>query len=110
MAKQVKNKIKNSNPLGYVLIFAGIISLYFHRNTADPFNAPKLWLLIVSSAWLSGYLMNFRKKNETPRTNDQKILSYLLVAFQLAALWALVFSDVKITAFFGTKNIASDSI
>ena len=101
MAKQVRTKIKTSNPLGYVFVFAGIISLYFHRNTADPFNAPKLWLLIVSSAWLSGYLLNFRKKNETPKNNNQKSLSYLLIAFQLAALWALVMSDVKITAFFG---------
>jgi O-antigen ligase len=101
MAKLVKTKSKNSNPLAYALIFAGIISLYFHRKTADPFNAPKLWLLIVSSAWISGYLLNFRKKNETLRTNNQKILNYLLVAFQLAAMWALINSDVKITAFFG---------
>jgi len=101
MAKQVKTNIKISNPLGYVLIFAGVISLYFHRNTADPFNAPKLWLLIVSTAWLSGYLLNFRKKNEAPATNNQKNLRNLLIVFQLAALWALICSDVKITAFFG---------
>jgi len=101
MAKKVKTNIKISNPIGYALIFAGVISLYFHRNTADPFNAPKLWLLIVSTAWLSGYLLNFRKKNEAPATNNQKNLRNLLIVFQLAALWALICSDVKITAFFG---------
>lgn len=100
MAKQ-SIKSKQRNILKISLIFAGVISLYFHRSAADPFNAPKLWLLIMATAWLCGYLFIFRGKSLSLQDTNLKVLRYLLLIFLIALLWAFLSSDVKLTAFFG---------
>ena len=42
---QVKSN-KDSN-LKLVLVFAALITLYFNSKIQDPFNSPKLWLLLI---------------------------------------------------------------
>jgi O-antigen ligase len=100
MVKQ-SMKSKQKNFLKISLIFAGVISLYFHRSAADPFNAPKLWLLIMATAWLCGYLFIFRSKFFSVEDMNLKVLRYLLLIFLAALIWAFLSSDVKLTAFFG---------
>jgi purine-cytosine permease-like protein len=37
------------------------VTLYFQTTLTDPFNSPKLWILLITAAWLFGYLFGYRK-------------------------------------------------
>lgn len=64
---------------------------------ADPFNAPKMYVLILFSSWLIGYLLfNFRSQ-----ISDYKILVFLSSFFITIMLAMSLLTDVKYTAFFG---------
>ena len=82
-------------------IFGGLalVTLYFQTNLADPFNSPKLWVLLFIASWLSGYLVSFRKVifSIKPITN----LFYLVAAFVFFALLATVFANFQQTAILG---------
>lgn len=82
-------------------LFGGLalVTLYFQTNLADPFNSPKLWVLLILACWLSGYIFSFRKVvfSIKPITN----LSYIVFTFVFFALLATVFADFQQTAIFG---------
>jgi len=101
MMKRVGKTDNKISPINISLFFAGVISLYFHRNTADPFNAPKLWLLILAAAWLIGYLIKNKHMGNIYKNNSLKTIQILIILFQLSSLVGLIFSDVKLTSFFG---------
>jgi O-antigen ligase len=82
-------------------IFGGLalVTLYFQTNLADPFNSPKLWVLLFIASWLSGYVVSYRKVifSIKPVTS----LFYLVTAFVFFALLATIFADFHQTAIFG---------
>lgn len=100
MAKQ-KSVKKQKTPanLGIVIFGSALITLYFNPSVQDPFNAPKMWILIILSAWLMGYLaINFKLIfSEKP----SKSLFWILATFILANFGSLIFSDHKLTSFVG---------
>lgn len=82
-------------------IFGGLgtITLYFQTNLADPFNSPKMWILFIVSAWLTGYIFRFRKLIYANK-NIKHVVS-LLLAFMVSALLATLFSDNYYVSIFG---------
>jgi O-antigen ligase len=82
-------------------IFGGLalVTLYFQTNLADPFNSPKLWVLLFIASWLSGYVVSSRKVifSIKPIAN----LFYLVAAFVFFALLATLFANFHQTAIFG---------
>ena len=89
--------LKNSNTVNVLLLSAVAITLYINPNMADPFNAPKMYVLILSSSWLIGYLLfDFRSQ-----LSDYKKLVFLSSSFITIMLGMSLLTDVKYTAFFG---------
>jgi len=82
-------------------IFGGLalVTLYFQTNLTDPFNSPKLWVLLLLASWLSGYVVSFRKViySRKPIKNTFSIVA----AFVFFALLATIFADFHQTAIFG---------
>jgi len=96
VATKVKNN-QQSNPIKFLFYSAVAITLYFNPNMADPFNAPKMYLLILFSAWLIGYMV-FVPKQVSPNV---KILNFIIITFTLILLTTALLTDVKVTAFLG---------
>ena len=82
-------------------IFGGLalVTLYFQTNLADPFNSPKLWVLLFVASWLSGYIVSFRKVIFSIKPIS--ITFYMVTAFVFFALLATIFANFHQTAIFG---------
>jgi O-antigen ligase len=82
-------------------IFGGLalVTLYFQTNLADPFNSPKLWVLLLLASWLSGYVVSFRKVIYSIK--PIKNTFYIVASFVFFALLATIFSNFHQTAIFG---------
>jgi O-antigen ligase len=92
-------KIEDLSPLRWIL--GGLISvtLYFQTTLADPFNSPKLWILIIFAAWLTGYVFSYRSVIFTNK--PIKYLAYLILVFLSTLLLATIFTDFHYVAIFG---------
>jgi O-antigen ligase len=93
------SKSTEVSPVRWILGGLVAITLYFQTNLADPFNSPKLWILLIVAAWLVGYIVSFRYIIFSNR--ELKLTFYLVTVFILSALLATIFTDFKYTAFFG---------
>jgi len=95
---QIK-KSADTSPVRWIFGGLAAVTLYFQTNLADPFNSPKLWVLLFIASWLTGYVISFRKIifSYKPITN----LFYLVAVFVFFALLATIFANSHQTAIFG---------
>jgi O-antigen ligase len=102
--KSSRKNHTNSAAGNLILVFAGLIALYFNSGLADPFNSPKQWLLILTTAWLSGYILFINFSNK--RLSLQKIdtLTILVILFQIVGFVIFMLSDQKFISFFGESQ------
>jgi O-antigen ligase len=100
MAKQKSiKKQRSSSNLGMLIFGSVLITLYFNPSVQDPFNAPKMWILVILSAWLVGYLaINFKLIFSEKYS---KFLLWIFVIFVVSNLFSLIFSDYRLTSFIG---------
>ena len=82
-------------------VYGGLITttLFFHTTLTDPFNSPKMWIIFILAAWLSGYVISFRSL--IFENNPIRIYSSLLLTFALSAIAATLFMDFKYVGIFG---------
>ena len=76
---------------------AALVTLYFNSKIQDPFNSPKLWLLVLLAAWSAGHLLIGLKifyKNF-------KFEYLVILIFLFSGLVSLVFTNPIYTGFFG---------
>lgn len=101
--KALKHLIDNK-PINWLVGGASLITIYFNARIQDPFNAPKAWILLIATAWLSGYLVvNYKTQlNKLPRA-----VLYIPTIFVICNLVALVVSPNKKVAFLG-ENMRRD--
>lgn len=92
-------KSRRDSGLKFVLVFTSAITLYFNSKIQDPFNSPKLWLLLILVSTLV-----------TPVLTSVKIIksNHILTKFLLALgiflaslLVSALFTDNQYLAFFG---------
>jgi len=93
------SKSTELSPVRWLLGGLAIITLYFQANLADPFNSPKLWILLIVAAWLVGYIVSFR--HIIFLNKELKLTFYLVLIFVAFGLLATIFTDFKYIAFFG---------
>lgn len=82
-------------------IYGSLIAttLYFNPTLTDPFNSPKMWIVLLSAAWLSGYAISYR--NLIFVNGPIKTYFFLLLAFAFSATIATFFTDFKYVGIFG---------
>ena len=94
-----KKSSSNSNQIWWLTLGAASVTLYFISKLQDPFTSPKMWLLLVVSSWLIGYLIfDFNKYN---KDKSLRFFNILALVFVIAGLFAAFSTDVAYVAFLG---------
>ena len=86
-------------PIRWILASLFVVTLYFQSTLADPFNSPKLWILLIFAAWLTGYIFTFQKIIFIVKPVNR--LFYLVFVFLVFLLISTLVSDFSYIAIFG---------
>lgn len=98
-ANKKSKKTSELEPLNWILGCLVLVSLYFQITLADPFNSPKLWILLVIAGWLSGYLYVF--KSSVVTNKSLKKLLGIIIIFLFSLSLTSFLSDFKYVALIG---------
>ena len=104
----MKEKMTNNSKVSFHsvtnwIIFGGMaVTLYFNPNARDPFNSPKLWVLMLVSTWVTGFLVFNIKPALTDKSINKSIL--LILFFVISYAISAFVSPIKFTAFFGENQ------
>ena len=86
-------------PMRWILGGLVAVTLFFQTTLADPFNSPKLWILMLMGAWLLGSVVG--SKELILLSAPLKQLSIILFVFLTLLFIATLLTDFKYVAFFG---------
>jgi len=104
-SRMVKSPIKKINtdktPI-FLITLVALITLAFNSRIQDPFNAPKMWLLLFLASWLIGRLVNNKDLFKESRSN--KVTLVISGLFILTLFASTVLTDVQITGFLGENQ------
>jgi len=92
-------KTADAIPMRWILGSLVFVTLYFQTTLADPFNSPKLWILLFFAAWLTGHILSYR--NIIFSVKPVKHLSIILSVFLSFLFLSTIFTDFKYIAIFG---------
>jgi hypothetical protein len=100
---QINQEAEKLKHLNFVLLSATFITLLFITTLEDPFNSPKLWVLILSGSWIIGILINTILFIYIKKMGFQKLEAFdiLIIIFILFMLASTLKTDVKYIALFG---------
>ena len=84
-----------------ILFFSAIINIYVNPSLEDPFNSPKLWILLICSGWLIGVIFLEMQKFSLKSNKDISILLLYTLSFLLVMFFLALITDNTYTAFFG---------
>ena len=96
MAKQRQTKVNYSN-LWILTIGVALTTLYFNSKIQDPFNSPKLWLIVLLSSWLLGHVITNLKSTFVVN----KSVLYAISLFLFSGAISLLLTNPLYTGFFG---------
>lgn len=101
MAKQITSKKAHKEHFEIKWIFstAILITLFINPKLTDPFNAPKMYLLMLSSVVIASFLI-FQPRNRT-HLMPKGVLTPILTIFIGILAIQVIFTDIKYTAIFG---------
>jgi O-antigen ligase len=96
---KVTNRTADISPISWLIGGLAVTTLYFQTNLTDPFNSPKMWILILLASWLLGYIFSFKTLilNIKPLRNLFVLLSF----FVIISLFVTIATDYKYVAIFG---------
>jgi len=94
-------KVENPSAINFVYIGTVIIILYFNPNLQDPFNAPKLWLLMILSASLLGFLVFPTPKYTNPVNSKLRLI---LIIFCVSGFASAIFSKNQLISLLGENQ------
>lgn len=96
-----RKKISSLTPTWFISVSAVLITLCIDTSLADPFNSPKLWLLIILGGWLLGYIFVSFKKEKNSSHKDLKIFLVVLTLFISSMLISAFQTESEYIAVFG---------
>jgi hypothetical protein len=96
VAKHRQAKVNYSN-LWILTTGVSLTTLYFNSKIQDPFNSPKLWVIILLSSWLLGHVIT--NLNSTIVENKKTL--YLVSLFLVSGFISLLLTNPLYTGFFG---------
>ena len=103
MKQKLKNNKLRNDPKPAWLLFLGtsLVTLYFNPTIQDPFNTPKMILLLLISAWLLSHLLRSFKTSFPPKKSYRFIALILAITFSTSLCFAYIFTDSKIIGLIG---------
>lgn len=102
MATKLVNK-KNSAPaINLVFIGSALITLFFNSRLQDPFNSPKMWLLMLLAGSLIGYVLFFNYR--AIRNQYYTLVLTLICTFILSCLVSTLVSTDRLISLFGESQ------
>lgn len=101
--RQYNNLKKIDNKYSFQILTASVIvTLYFMPSIEDPFNSPKMWLLMIFGSWLLGLVVfTFKIKFRQGLDSKLKTFVYLLLSFNITLFFSTILTDVSLIGFFG---------
>ena len=99
---KIKDK-KNFRVETNIFLGLSLIVLYFNPNLQDPFNAPKLWLLMIVAAALFGNMI-FPNSESLENNKNIKLLLIALTSFISFGIISVFFSQNIIVSLFGENQ------
>ena len=99
--KQVRVTDTFSGSIWVLLAGVSLITLYFNKSAYDPFNTPKLIILLITSGWLLGHIIDhYRNKSIKVKSRD---FLYLAVSgiFLFFLSISLFFTDIFVIGLLG---------
>jgi hypothetical protein len=100
--KSKSKAVENSTILWWIFGGSALVTLYFNSKIQDPFNAPKMWILLIVSAWLLGHFL-FNNKGSLGNKDLKRFVAISFI-FTLFSLISVLTTDVTYTAFFGENQ------
>jgi O-antigen ligase len=96
-------KVVVKSHLFIVFLGLGTITLFFNSLLQDPFNAPKMWLLLIIGSWLLGQVIGETVKQIRSKSlnYNSKLILVIISSFLFFNLIALVMTDSKYVGLFG---------
>ena len=98
-------KVKENNTYsGSISVLAfglSVVTLYFNTKANDPFNTPKLILLLILSGWLLGHVFKHYHKRNLKVSKKEFIYLTVAISFISAQLFALYFTDIFVIGLIG---------
>ncbi len=100
--KSKKYVVENSSILWWIFGGSALTTLYFNSKIQDPFNSPKMWIILMISAWLVGHIIANNQKSF--KTFEVRVFVAFLSFFLLFGFIAALNTDISYTAFFGENQ------
>ena len=101
MKRMTKQNYKKSQAIWVLLLGTAFVTLYIQEDAQDPFNTPKLIVLTLLAAWLSGYVINYFKSKTILRIKYMGFSIYLPTIFVLTLFISTLLTDIKFIGFIG---------
>ena len=101
---QTKKNIRkdaNSGSVWAVIFGLTVVTIYFNQNSEDPFNTPKLVMLMLTAGWLSGHIVHHYTKQKVVVGSQNFWTLSLCLIFLLSQIIALFYTDVFIVGLIG---------
>ena len=98
-----KVNVRTSSGINLVLVGLAAVTLLFNSSLQDPFNAPKMWLLLIFGAWLLGQLKgeSINEIRAKSLSGNSKRILLIFSGFLVTNFMALLFTDSKYVGLFG---------
>ena len=96
---RIPSKSLDQAPVSWLVAGLAFTTLYFQTNLTDPFNSPKMWIIILLASWLTGYIFSSRKLIVNSGTLRNMLIT--LVFFVISAIFVSLLTDFKYIAVFG---------
>jgi O-antigen ligase len=99
--QNVKKLDKSSNSVWFMLFGVSAVTLFFKVDFYDPFNSPKLILLLLVAGWLLGHLLNSYRLQPVTAFSKEFTVTTLTLGFVISLLVALMQSDQFLVGLIG---------
>ena len=99
--KSTLTKTTENKAVWWIGFFTLAITIYFNSKVQDPFNAPKFWILLVGSSWLTGFLFQSFSAKRSKLDQVAKISTIYTSIFLIFSLISIVMAQNKQIAIFG---------
>ena len=96
-----RTRMRTPKSVQYLVLSVASITIFFRTDVADPFNSVKFILLLLTSGWLIGLLIDSYKKSPIKLKSKDASVLILLSIFVTSLLISTLATDVKLEGFIG---------